>query len=357
MKYKNILVTGGAGFVGSNICIKFKQLFPDLTITAFDNLYRKGSELNLPRLQKSGIIFTKGDVRIRSELDLFKTDLIIECSAEPSVLAGINSSPEYLLDTNLGGAINCFELARKSKADVIFLSTSRIYPIDKLNNISTNENDSRFEISSDQKNLGITEKGISENFSLEGYRSLYGATKLAAEMLLTEYSHAYGVKCVINRCGVIAGPWQFGKSDQGIITYWLASHIFNHPLKYINFGGKGKQVRDILHIDDLIDLLLLQIDRLNDINGDIYNVGGGKDNSVSLFELTKLCEKLTKNKLTIESDNTLRLNDVMIYITNNEKVNKKFKWYPKRNIETICLDIYNWMVENQNDMRILFNQS
>ena len=130
-----ILITGGAGFVGSNLAIKLKERHPLFEIIAFDNLKRRGSELNLPRFNEKNIEFIHGDVRNPEDFEEINGfDLLIECSAEPSVLAGINSSPKYLFNTNLIGTINCLEEVRKNKAKIIFLSTSRIYPIEKINN-------------------------------------------------------------------------------------------------------------------------------------------------------------------------------------------------------------------------------
>ena len=102
---------------------------------------------------------------------------------------------------------------------------------------------------------GASPAGIAEDFPLEGARTLYGATKLAAELLVAEYADAFGLQAVIDRCGVIAGPWQMGKVDQGVFTYWMLAHHFGRPLRYIGYGGAGKQVRDLLHVDDLVDLV------------------------------------------------------------------------------------------------------
>ncbi|EKD87451.1 MAG: hypothetical protein ACD_36C00075G0001, partial [uncultured bacterium] len=222
MSYKNILVTGGAGFVGSNIAIKFKEHFPNIIVTAFDNLSRVGSELTLPRLLEHGVTFRHGDVRKREDLT-GTFDCIIECSAEPSVMAGVTTSPQYLIQTNLVGAMNCFELAREQHADVVFLSTSRVYPVSPLNDLRFHETETRFE-------LDQMKNGISTDFPLNGLRSLYGATKLAAELLIMEYAANYHLHAVIDRFGVIAGPWQMGKVDQGILARWVAHHVFKKPL-------------------------------------------------------------------------------------------------------------------------------
>lgn len=355
MKYKKILVTGGAGFVGSNFCVNLKNNYSSIDVTAFDNLIRKGSELNLPRLKKYGVKFVRGDIRNKKDLNSLKFDLMIECSAEPSVLAGINSSPDYVLDTNLLGAINCFEQARKNNAGVIFLSTSRIYPMKKLNDLKFTETDTRFLLNNKQDLKGASEEGINEEFPLEGGRSLYGATKLSAEIILNEYIGSYGIKAVINRCGVISGPWQMGKSDQGIIVYWMAAHVFKNNLKYIGFGGKGKQVRDVLHIDDLFELVNNQISNIDKYNGGVYNVGGGKNNSLSLLELTDYCQKISGNKVLITRDKKERSNDIRIYITDNKKIEKEADWHPLKNIEQILQDTHAWINKNKTDLNNIFN--
>lgn len=350
MRYKKILVTGGAGFVGSNLCLKLKQHYPNIKVIALDNLSRHGSELNVPRLKKAGIQFIKADVRFKKDLNFKKLDLLIECSAEPSVMAGVNSSPEYLLETNLVGALNCFELVRKNQADVIFLSTSRVYPIKKLNSLKFIEKATRFELSAKQKIPGVSQKGISEKFPLDGIRSLYGSTKLCAELILQEYLENYQIRGVINRFGLIAGPWQMGKVDQGVIALWLARHVFQKPLTYIGFGGKGKQVRDVLHVDDVFEIINLQLKNLSQFNGQIYNLGGGLKNSLSLKELTLSCQKITGRKIKINSTSKTRAGDVRIYITDNSKIKKQTNWKPKRGLEETLEDIYNWIIKHQDKL-------
>ena len=162
---KKILITGGAGFVGSNLAIKLKKDYPEINIICFDNLKRRGSELNLKRLKENNIGFIHGDIRNEHDFDEIESfDLMIECSAEPSVMAGVDSSPKYLIDTNLVGTINCLELARKNKAKIIFLSTSRIYPINEINNLEYERQSTRFNLLTN--NNYVSNKGIKENFPL-----------------------------------------------------------------------------------------------------------------------------------------------------------------------------------------------
>lgn len=354
MKYKNILITGGAGFVGSNIAIKLKENFPRIAVTALDNLSRKGSELTLPRLREHGVTFVHGDVRKSEDLEFDDVDLIIECSAEPSVMAGVTSSPQYLIHTNLLGAINCFELARTNGVDVVFLSTSRVYPVGLLNDLSFHETETRFELDQKQKIPGASGAGISEEFPLTGARTLYGATKLSAELLLTEYSKNYHINAIIDRFGVIAGPWQMGKVDQGFIALWIAHHVHGKPLTYIGFEGKGKQVRDVVHVDDVFDLLLMQLNDIAKHSGKVFNAGGGKGNSISLLELTRLCQTITKNKIVLREDLKTRDGDVRIYISDISTIMKQTGWKPKKDVTQIVSDTYHWIVDNKNLLRGIF---
>jgi CDP-paratose 2-epimerase len=352
---KTLLITGGAGFVGSNLSFKLKIDYPEYKIIALDNLKRRGSEFNIDRLKKSGIEFIHGDIRNKEDLfSLPKIDCIIECSAEPSVLAGINNSPEYLLNTNLVGTINCLELARRDLSDFIFLSTSRVYPIHIINSLNYIETETRYELSESQTTIGVSQNGFSEKLTLDGVRSLYGTSKLASELILQEYIENFKIRGVINRCGVITGPWQMGKVDQGVIVYWLANHIYNKPLSYYGYGGKGKQVRDILHINDLYNLIKLQLMKIDSINGQVFNVGGGRDISLSLSELTSLCSIFSKNKIDIQSIQEDRIADIRIYLTDNTKIFNQLKWKPTISSETIIEEIYKWITDNKDLLRPIF---
>lgn len=343
--YKHILITGGAGFVGSSLAIRLKTHHPELSITALDNLHRRGSELNLPRLKAAGVRFEHGDIRCPADLRFSKTgpELIIECSAEPSAQAGYGGSPEFLIQTNLNGCYNCLEYARETRADFIFISTSRVYPVKRLNELTFAETDSRYALEDEQTVTGASGEGVSEAFPLEGARSLYGMTKLAGELMVTEYADAYGIRSIVNRCGLIAGPWQMGKTDQGVISLWVAAHQFKQPLKYIGFGGSGKQVRDILHIDDLCDLIDDQVQHIERYAGTLFNAGGGLRGSLSLREMTSVCERITGNKIDIASSSEDRPADIRIFITDHRNLTSHCRWQPRRSPEIVLNDIYEWI--------------
>ena len=341
----NILITGGAGFVGSNLAINLKRKHKNWEIYAFDNLKRRGSELNIPRLKDYGINFIHGDIRNREDFFLFKDkkiDVVLECSAEPSVLSGYDGNSFYIVNTNLIGLVNCLELCKEIQSDIIFLSTSRVYPYKKLNEIPYKETDTRF-IWADQN----FQNGISEKFSLDGPKTLYGTTKITGEYLVQEYAEMFNFKFIINRFSVIGGPWQFGKVDQGVFTLWMLAHYFKKSLKYIGFGGKGKQVRDVIHINDVCDLIEMEILNLDKLNAKIYNAGGGVSNSLSLFETTKICEEITGNKIEIGKDLNDRPGDVRIYITDNAKIIKETNWNLKYDKKQVLIDIFEWIRKNE----------
>ncbi|HEX6508889.1 MAG TPA: NAD-dependent epimerase/dehydratase family protein [Chloroflexota bacterium] len=353
--YKTILVTGGAGFVGSNLAIWFQRAYPDTHVIAADNLKRRGTEVNLPRLRQEGIEFVHCDIRNAEDLSFEQgVDLILECSAEPSVLAGYGQSPAYLINTNLMGTINCLELARRSGADFVFLSTSRVYPIEALNSLGTIELDSRFALTQDQPLPGVSEHGIGERFPLEGSRSLYGATKLCSELLIQEYGAMYGVRFIINRCGVITGPWQMGKVDQGVFALWMAHHYFRRGLSYIGWGGQGKQVRDLLDVDDLTDLLAIQLSRFSPLAGQTFNVGGGLDCSLSLLETTRLCQEITGNVVPIEKVPENRPADVKVYVSDNRHITETVGWLPHRTPRDTLTRLFDWFTESEPLIRHLW---
>jgi CDP-paratose 2-epimerase len=337
-----ILITGGAGFVGSNLALAAKANFSGAEIVCMDNLYRRGSELNVPRLEQSGARFHRGDVRDAHSFPPGPFDFLIECSAEPSVLAGQDGSPDYLFQTNLVGAYHCLEKARQWKSRFIFLSTSRVYPIARLEAHPWREEATRFAWE-DHGTAGITSRGVAETVDLNGARSLYGCTKLAVEQLIEEYRATYGLPAVVNRCGVIAGPWQFGKVDQGVASLWVLSHHFGRPLSYIGYGGTGKQVRDFLHVDDLCDLLVEQIREFGQWDGWLGNVAGGLANSASLCELTALCREITGNTIPIASVPANRPSDLRLFLGDCARLFARTTWRPRRDVRRIIRDLAGWV--------------
>jgi CDP-paratose 2-epimerase len=345
-----ILVTGGAGFVGSNLAVMLAGK-PGYAVTVFDNLRRRGSELALPRLRAAGVQFVHGDIRNTEDLEgIAAFDLALECSAEPSVHAGYRGDIRYAVNTNLLGTLNYLEWARRHAGATIFLSTSRVYSIAALKELPLQVKDERFVLAAGESGPGWSERGITEHFSTRGPRSLYGATKLASELLIEEYHAGFGLKTIVNRCGVITGPWQMGKVDQGFFVLWAARHLYGGGLAYTGFGGNGFQVRDVLHVADLFDLICRQIESLDSHNGQVFNVGGGPSCSTSLAELTGLCADHTGVRLTMKSEPATQPVDIPFYITDNNSVTKATGWSPRHSIAEILDDVIGWLERHRKEL-------
>ena len=343
-----VLVTGGAGFVGANVALGLAARHENWDVVALDNLRRRGSELNLPRLRDGGVAFVHGDVRAAEDVAAVgQVDAVVECSAEPSVVAGIDGGLDYLVQTNLIGAHVCLEFCRRHDAQLVFLSTSRVYPVAPLRSLAFQETDTRLELAPEQALPGASAHGISEDFPLTGARSFYGATKLAAELLIAEHAETFGLRTVTNRCGVVAGPWQMGKIDQGIAAFWLLAHHFGRPLHYIGLGGSGKQVRDLLHVDDLLALIDLQLGDSEGWRGAVANVGGGATCSVSLLELTALCREITGRAVPVRSPADERPGDIPLYISDCSRLFAITAWRPLADPAAILTDTYDWIVANE----------
>ncbi len=333
-----ILITGGCGFVGSNIAIYLKKKYKNARISSLDNLIRKGSELNQARLKNFNIKNYNFNIeKFEKFKKLPKFNLIIDCCAEPAIEAS-KKEPNRVFKTNLVGTFNVLKKCLKDKTNIIFLSSSRVYSIGKLRSIIKSVKIS--------KPLKIKKK-IDEKFSVDPPSSLYGFTKLASEKLIKELFFETNLKYIINRFGVIAGPWQFGKQDQGFVSLWIAKHLYRKKLFYKGFGGYGHQVRDLLHIDDVCKIIHMQIKKINSINNETFNIGGGPRNTISLKNLTKKCETLTKSKIKIKKISSTSLFDIPYFVTNNKKINKFYNWSPSKNINDILRDIYFWLKGNK----------
>ncbi len=346
--FRRILVTGGAGFVGSNLALLARRDHDGAEVVAFDNLRRRGSELALARLKAGGVTFIHGDIRNPADIaDAGAFDLLLECSAEPSVQAGYGGSPAYLIDTNLTGTIHCLEAARRHQAAVVFLSTSRVYPIAALRALPLEPRGARLAIAEGASGPGWSAEGISACFPLAGARSLYGTTKLASELVIDEYRAMYGLRAVINRCGVLTGPWQMGKVDQGFVVLWAARHLYGGPLAYIGFGGDGRQVRDLLHVADLHALITRQIADFPRFGQGVWNVGGGAGVSLSLAELTDLVVRLTGRRIAIASRPETHPADIPWYITDNAAITAASGWRPTRDAAAILEEVVAWLDGNR----------
>ena len=329
---KKILITGGCGFIGANLCIYLKN--KNYLVYSMDNLSRPGSRYNLKLLKSLRIKNFKIDISNYKKINLLpKFDLVIDCCAEAAVELS-RKDIDKVINTNLLGTINILKKIKKDKSNIIFLSTSRVNSINEINKIFPNNK---------LKNKLKIKKLFDENFQTKSPKSIYGLTKHASEMFIEEFSYAFNIKYIINRLGVVSGPLQFGKQDQGFISLWLWNHITKKNLKYIGYNGLGNQVRDVIHIKDLCEIIEIQIRKFNKINNKLFTIGGSSNNAISLKDLTKICQKITNNKVKFTRIKKTSLYDLPYYVTSNRSISNFYNWKPKKNLNAILSDTYNWL--------------
>lgn len=334
-----VLITGICGFVGSRLAIVLSE--SGVEITGLDNLLRPGSEGNRAELTKRGVKFMHGDLRMRTDVDAMPScDWVVDAAAHPSVLAGIDgrSSPRQLGEHNLSGTLNILEYCRERKAGFTLLSTSRVYSVRDLAALPIIERNHAFALD-ERKPLpsGVSSAGLTETFPTRQPVSLYGATKLASEVMAIEYGLTFDFPVWINRCGVLAGAGQFGTAEQGIFSYWLHAHAARLPLRYIGFGGTGCQVRDAFHPEDLARLVHMQMNRKPPADP-IYNAGGGAANAMSLADLTAWCNQRFGPHQP-QPDTRPRPFDIPWLIMDPGRVRQEFAWTPQRTLASILDEI------------------
>ena len=266
--------------------------------------------------------------------------MIIDCCAEAAVEIS-KKDLDRVINTNLIETFNILKKAKKDKSKLIFISSSRVNSIEEINKLVKNKKN--------LKKVNIKKK-IDENFNTLKPKSIYGFTKLASELLIEEFSYAFNLKYLINRCGVLSGPLQFGKQDQGFVSLWTWNHIIKKNLVYIGYGGSGNQIRDVLHIDDFTKLINLQINKLSNIYNKKFNVGGSLKSFTSLKNLTEICQKITGNKIKFRKEKKTSIYDIPYFITNNELVERTYKWKPKKNMIDVVKDNYQWLIRNKQQL-------
>lgn len=337
-----ILITGICGFTGTALARALQEFDSTIELWGTDNFLRAGSEQNRAPLRASGVHLLHGDVRCRSDLDILPAvQWVIDAAANPSVLAGMkgDASSRQLMEHNLIGTINLLEFAKRAGAGLILLSTSRVYSIAPLANLPVMiENEAyRPQLDSDRV-VGLSSEGVAENFSTIPPVSLYGASKLASELIALEYGEAFGLPVWINRCGVLAGAGQFGRADQGIFAFWINSYLRRRPLKYIGFDGRGYQVRDCLHPRDIAALVFKQMKSAHRQAERVQNVSGGVASAMSLAQLSSWCAARF-GEHSIGCDSTSRPYDVPWMVLDSARAKRQWDWQPTLAIEQILEEI------------------
>lgn len=337
-----ISVAGICGFVGSSLARWFRAAGEGVLVFGVDNLARPGSEINRPLLRSMGIEVFHGDVRAPADLEsLPAADWVIDAAANPSVLAGVDgrSSSRQLVSHNLEGTINLLEYAKRFGAGFVLLSSSRVYSIPALAQLPMKVTGNAFRLDTSKTlPVGISVEGIAETFSVAPPVSLYGSTKLASEILALEYGSTFQFPVWVNRCGNLAGAGQFGTADQGVFSYWMHAHAARRPLRYFGFEGRGYQVRDVFHPDDLAGLLWRQM-RANQSGSEcLFNVGGGTANALSLAELTEICDGHFGPHTPL-ADGRERPFDLPWIVMDSRKAGERFGWRPGRKLSSILEEI------------------
>lgn len=315
-----VLVLGGAGFIGTNIVIEL--ISRGHTPIVFDSFIRNGTEMNIQK----NVNYIRGDIRNTNDFERIpNVDFIINLAANPGVPWSMKW-PSYDFSVNAMGALNILEYSRThGKIPVIFASTNKVYH-DGINDIEMYQNDTRY--------VWKYCDGISETFSIDSQgkhpKSPYGVSKTTADQYHQEYFHMYGIPTVINRMSCIYGLYQHGVEDQGWIHHFISTIIKGD--RKINIYGNGKTVRDMLWGGDVARLYVDEMEHIDSVKGQVFNVGGGKNNTLSLLESIKIIENFTNKKFEITFHEE-RPADQRIYISNIEKVSKLLHWNPTVNPE------------------------
>ena len=350
-----IIILGGAGFLGMNCVRYFREA--GHTVWAFDNLVRRGSELNLPEFRRLGVEFFHGDVRNKEDFVTLPkgVDFVLDCSAQPSAIDGYNN-PTFDLTNNTYGLVNALEFARERGAGFLFCSTNRVYSADRVNAFATKEEETRWVW--DASRIPFTRgfdpvRGYSQEFDVDGgAHSVYGLSKICADLICQEWARAFDVPTVVNRFGVLAGPGQFGKCAQGWVAWWAIAAHFDFPLQYI--GWKGKQVRDILFAEDACRLFELEMKNIGAVKGQVFNAGGGAENTLSLLEATALVNELTGKKMKPGLAPEPRTADFQIWVSDYRKATDALGWRPQIDLRTGYQSIVEWVRREESALRGLY---
>lgn len=347
-----LLITGICGFAGSTLALRLRASKPGLEIFGVDNFIRAGSEMNRQRLQAAGIKVLHADLRVADDVEALPVaNWVLDAAANPSVLAGTGgsgTSSRQLMQHNLDGTINVLEYCRRHAAGFTLLSTSRVYSIPPLAALQMETRDHAFRLAAGQTlPVGVSERGIAENFSVAPPVSLYGASKVCSEVLALEYGLTFKFPVWINRLGVLAGAGQFGRADQGIFSFWIHSVAAQRPLKFIGFGGQGHQVRDCLHPNDLGEVLLQQMASAPKAGEAITNFAGGVPNSMSLRQLHDWAQQRF-GPTPVQSDPTDRPFDLPWVILDSGLAEKRFGWKATTPLPAILDEIAGHAGQNPN---------
>lgn len=339
----NILITGGAGFIGVNAAMRFLQ--KGWNVTVFDDFSRRGADLNVAFLREQfpEVSVIRGDVRSVEDVGrAFKHsyDAVLHLAGQVAVTTSV-THPRDDFTINALGTFNLLEAARSSSKPpiVLFASTNKVYG--GLENIEVAEGERRYDF------RDLT-GGVSEGQPLD-FHSPYGCSKGAADQYVRDYARIYGLRTVVFRQSCIYGQRQMGIEDQGWVAWFMIAGLFGRP---VTIYGNGKQVRDLLYIDDLVDLYERAIERIEVASGKVYNIGGGPANTLSLLEFLDVLKELGL-PLTHASAKE-RPGDQPIFISDNSKAQRDLQWSPRIGVSQGIPKLRDWLIEHKSALEAFY---
>lgn len=331
-----IAITGGAGFIGVNLARRFLERGDEVTI--LDSLSRPGSQKNLEWLQtnfNAGVRFLNGDLRRFEDVRACVKDAeaVFHLAAQVAVTTSV-ADPMLDFEVNAHGTLNVLEAVRRDNpsAPFLFTSTNKVYG--GLTDLALAEEATRYSAPS-------APQGIGESRALDFY-SPYGCSKGAADQYVHDYARIYGLKTVTFRMSCIYGPFQNGTEDQGWVVHFANAFVHGSEL---SIYGDGKQVRDVLHVSDLADAFQLALERIDQVAGRIYNIGGGIENAISLLELMELLRRQTQREVTRKFDDW-RPGDQRWYVSDTRRAKAELGWTPAIGVEQGIDDLLQWVRTN-----------
>ena len=337
--FRSVVIFGGAGFIGSNWTRRLLET-TEAKVHVFDNLSRNGSRYNLEFLQKiagrSGRLqITIGDVREQTKVArvVKHATEVYHFAAQVAVTTSVED-PRTDFEINVGGTFNILEAARASgnRPFLLFTSTNKVYG--DLGNRNAVAQATRYVLPD--------HAATNERQPLD-FHSPYGCSKGAADQYVHDYARIYGLPTVVLRMSCIAGPRQFGNEDQGWIAHFLYSALLGTP---VTIYGSGLQVRDVLYVEDLLRAFEAVRESQEVTAGEIFNVGGGEPNTVSLLELMEYIRELTGTRMRFERSR-LRPGDQLVYVTDHGKLTKMTDWQPEVNLRTALENMHLWFKKNR----------
>lgn len=336
---EKILITGGAGFIGTNYASRLIGRGDEVVL--FDNLSRAGTPRNIAWLRdaygENSFLLIKGDVRDAEALQeaVRGVDRIIHLAAQVAVTTSVED-PQTDFEINARGTLNVLEAARQAETNplVIYSSTNKVYG--DLTDVRVAEGDESYFYPD-------TPEGISESQLLD-FHSPYGCSKGTGDQYVRDYHRIYGLPSVVFRQSCIYGPHQFGIEDQGWVAWFVIAAVTGKP---ITIYGDGKQVRDLLYIEDLLSAYDLAAEHIDKTQGQIYNIGGGPENTLSIWkQFGPLLEKELGREIPVSWE-SWRPGDQRVFIADIRKAARDFQWEPQISVEEGIRKLFKWVQENK----------